>query len=104
MLDFSNSNFYGNPTPKEEDINLSMQKLLRTKTAKLTSYNVKIFDTSKEEDRKEYEELMPKIIEGVYTKKVVIWAKEKALIDGVWKIYLEWSEYTVEKQNEETNE
>ena len=101
MLDFTNSSFYPELAPKEEDIELVKQKLLHSKTAKLTSYHVKVFDMSKEDDIKEYEKLMPTIFNDVCAKTCVIWSKDRQFVNGTWKIYMEWSNYSVEKQNEE---
>lgn len=98
MLDFSNSSLYSDPAPTEESIELERQRILHEKTAQLTSYHVKIFDMSKDDDRQEYEKLMPELFSRVSAKTCVVWAKDRQLINGTWKIYLEWSDYSIGKQ------
>ena len=101
MLDFTNNSFYPNVAPTDQEIELSKQRALHAKSARLTDYHVRVFDMSLNEDVQEYEKLIPELFDKVYKKTCVVWAKERALVDGKWKIYLEWADYTVEKQNEE---
>ena len=101
MLDFTNNSLYNNVAPLESEIERETTRLVHEKTASLDGYHVKIFDTAKQSDIEEYEKLMPKLFDGVQSRRCVIWARDRALVEGSWKIYLEWSEYSIEKRNED---
>ena len=100
-MDFPNSSLY--TPPLESDIEASQAALehLR-KRASLASYNVRVFDMSLRKDVDEYTSLMKEVLEGLQAKTHYVWAKERTLVDGVWKIYLEWSVYTINKEASET--
>ena len=97
-MDFPNSSFY---TPTESDLIKGAEEALRIKKyAQLKSYNVRVFDMSSKEDIDAYTTVMKEILEGVSSKTHFVWAKERTLVDGVWKIFLEWSVYTYTEQIE----
>lgn len=90
-LNIPQASFY---TPTEPEILKSAEEALRIKKyAKLDSYNVRIFDMSKKEDIEAYTTVMKEILDGISCKTHFVWAKERTLVDGVWKIFLEWSVY-----------
>ena len=108
-MDFSNSSFYP-PTSEDIDRGEEYSKLIN-RYASLKSYNVRVFDMSKQEDIAEYTEVMKEIMNGLPKKTHYVWTKDKTIVDGNWKIFMEWSVYTLsdpskpkETENESGNE
>lgn len=93
--------FYAAP-PTESELEYGQLAKKYDKLAKLSSYNVRIFDMSNTEHVSEYEKLMKELFEGIQTKRCVIWAKDRSLIDGTWKIYMEWSTYSMSSDKDKS--
>lgn len=100
-MEIPSNSFY--EPPLESDVTAAREALehLR-KRATLDSYSIRIFDTSKPEDVKEYTTIMKELLDGIPAKTHFIWARERTLVDGIWKIYLEWSVYKISKDVSET--
>lgn len=97
-MEIPNNAFYA---PLEEDVKASALALEHLKKrAKLDSYNVRIFNMSLPADVDAYTKLMGELLDGIQAKTHFIWAKERTLIDGVWKIYLEWCVYKISSEVE----
>lgn len=60
---------------------------------KVTSYNVKVFDMSKEEDREVYCKLMEYLMPLCQDAKCVVNKNELQVLNGSWHRYVEWFEY-----------
>lgn len=60
---------------------------------KVTSYNVKVFDMSKEEDRTEYCRLMERLMPLCQDAKCVVNKNELQVLNNSWHRYVEWFEY-----------
>ena len=60
---------------------------------KVTSYNVKVFDMSKEEDRTEYCHLMERLMPLCQDAKCVVNKNELQVLNSSWHRYVEWFEY-----------
>ena len=60
---------------------------------KVTSYNVKVFDMSKEEDRTEYCHLMDRLMPLCQDAKCVVNKNELQVLNNSWHRYVEWFEY-----------
>lgn len=61
---------------------------------KLTDYQVKVFDMSKEEDRSEYCALMTRLMPLCQDAKCVVTKNELQVLSGSgWWRYVEWFEY-----------
>ena len=59
----------------------------------ITSYNVKVFDMSKEEDRTGYCQLMEKLMPLCQDAKCVVNKNELQVLNNSWHRYVEWFEY-----------
>jgi len=92
-MDFDNQSFYA---PTEEDIAQGEKTAaLLKRYATLKSYNVRVFDMSVPSDIEDYKKAMVEIMEGIPKKTHFVWNKEKTIVNGNWKIFLEWSVYTL---------
>lgn len=67
---------------------------------KVTGYNVKVFDMSKEADRDEYCKLMERLVPMCQNAQCVVSKNELQVLNGAgWWRYVEWFEY---KLNDKT--
>jgi len=64
---------------------------------KVTSYNVKVFDMSKGEDREEYCHLMERLMPLCQDAKCVVNKNELQVLNNSWHRYVEWFEYELNK-------